>query len=559
MPPRTIITLIFLLHPVTLIAADNNLPSAESLLIGERIYTKGILPSGKPVLAVVQGDIKISGDQITCVSCHQRSGMGSSESRQQILPITKDALFNRVAVGRSKTNVQHLNKQLKKPRPVYTNEKLKRAILEGLDPEGKPLRPIMPKFILDDENLGHLINYIKSLSSEYSPGVTKLKIHFATIITEEVNKVKQEAMLNTLKEFTKVKNANTRNETGRARNSPFHKEPHYTAYRDWELHTWLLKGKPNTWQQQLEQYYKKNPVFAIINGISTKSWAPIHQFCNNFKIPCLFPNTDLPTVNDDDFYTMYFSKGVFLEGEALSHYLNQSENKTSSIIQIFDNSIKSTSAATNFKKLIKENKNIKITDLKIDNADSLSTDNLKSLIKQEKASTIVLWLNTPPMKKIETVLKDTSELTHIFLSASFIENNFDIIPQTLIEKVYLTYPFNKPNRLHHIRLTNWARIRKLKITDLRVQANAYFAAKVASDALMHIRTNLYRDYFLERIEHMIDNSVITSVYPRMSLGPGQRFASKGSYIIQLSEKVVKNNSKMNNNLKINPVSDWIIP
>ncbi len=42
----------------------------------------------------------------------------------------------------------------------------------------------------------------------------------------------------------------------------------------------------------------------------------------------------------------------------------------------------------------------------------------------------------------------------------------------------------------------------------------------------------------------------TTIYPRMSLGIGQRFASKGAYIVGF-DGVVKN--------KLVPLSAWIVP
>ncbi len=41
-----------------------------------------------------------------------------------------------------------------------------------------------------------------------------------------------------------------------------------------------------------------------------------------------------------------------------------------------------------------------------------------------------------------------------------------------------------------------------------------------------------RDYLLETVEHMAEITVTPSAYARLSLGPGQRFASKGSYILR---------------------------
>ncbi len=83
-----------------------------------------------------------------------------------------------------------------------------------------------------------------------------------------------------------------------------------------------------------------------------------------------------------------------------------------------------------------------------------------------------------------------------------------------------------------------------------MQAHAYFSLKIAGEALGHIRGFFSREYFLERIEHMVDNASYTSVYPRISLAPNQRFVSKGCYIAQLPEQ---------GNGQLVAVTDWLIP
>ena len=51
-------------------------------------------------------------------------------------------------------------------------------------------------------------------------------------------------------------------------------------------------------------------------------------------------------------------------------------------------------------------------------------------------------------------------------------------------------------------------------------------------ALMYMRGNYYRDNFLDVIGMIMDHE--TPLYERISFGSGQRYASKGCYIVQLT-------------------------
>ena len=48
---------------------------------------------------------------------------------------------------------------------------------------------------------------------------------------------------------------------------------------------------------------------------------------------------------------------------------------------------------------------------------------------------------------------------------------------------------------------------------------------------MHIRSNFYREYFIEKIEEIVDRLGTSAAYPHPGLGPDQRFASRGGYIV----------------------------
>src|SRR5882762_127335 len=60
---------------------------------GETLYRRGLLPSGEPVRAVREAGASMQGTDAACVNCHRRSGLGSSEGRITIPPISGQYLF----------------------------------------------------------------------------------------------------------------------------------------------------------------------------------------------------------------------------------------------------------------------------------------------------------------------------------------------------------------------------------------------------------------------------------------------------------------------------------
>ena len=102
---------------------------------------------------------------------------------------------------------------------------------------------------------------------------------------------------------------------------------------------------------------------------------------------------------------------------------------------------------------------------------------------------------------------------------------------------YMTYPRELPEeeRPKQAAVERWLRIRNILPTSPDVQSKMYFLAWMLSGALSQMRGVLYRDYFLDAMDMMPDQSSSITVYPRVSFGPGQRYAAKGCYIVQLSE------------------------
>lgn len=529
------------------------LPDERQVELGKRMYREGRLPSGQPMRAMVQHDIPLPGTQVACIGCHRRSGLSSSEGQVFVPPISGDILYRPREISRKQMYASR--SEGPGTRPAYTDKTLARAIRDGIDPAGRTLDTLMPRYSLSDANLTLLLTYLKSLSSAPSPGVTDATVHFATVITEGADPEQRAAMLAVLQAYLQSKNAETRHETRRAKHAPWYKDVKYEAYRKWELHVWDLTGPAHTWPAQLETYYRQQPVFAVLSGLGAGTWRPIHEFCENYEIPCLFPNTDLPVVTEQDFYTFYFSKGLTLEAEVLAKRLHpvQSAPDVKPILQVFREVEHSLVPANAFRAALQRYGVDHLQERRIPDNAPLTAAAWKDLLQQTKPATVVLWLADPDLTELAKGLDLASTpIPIIYLSGNLLTVSPPSVPEALKNKIYLVYPFDLPTarQRHLFPIKAWLRSKQIPFGQPRVQANAYFAVTLTSRALRHLLDNFSREYFAERIEHLVDNASTSSVYPHVSLGPDQRFASKGSYIVKVDAEATDG---------VYAVSDWIVP
>jgi len=250
---------------------------AEALHQGEMMYRKGILPSGEPMQATVQGYIPVEGTMFSCESCHLKSGLGSIEGTVISLPTSATELYKPFtkASEESIPNWDLMPDPIQTiiRRPAYTDKTLAIALWAGVDPGGRELNWTMPRYHLEDRDMEIMVFYLKHLSAVTSPGVTDSTLRFATVVTEDAPAVDREAMLAVLNAHVVARNSQGRLREERAKRGPFYHKKMDTAYRRMALDVWELKGAPETWRQQLENHYRKAPVFALLGGISGGEWA----------------------------------------------------------------------------------------------------------------------------------------------------------------------------------------------------------------------------------------------------------------------------------------------
>jgi mono/diheme cytochrome c family protein len=535
-------TVALIVDPAMASDVSADIPPSE---LGERLYLEGILPSGKRVQARVQGDVPLADSQVACVNCHRRSGLSAMEGQTLVPAVSGAWLYKPREIGRQ--DFYETRSSGPGTRPAYTDETLARAIREGVDAAGRPMNTLMPRYALSDEEVKPLIAYLKSLSSAPSPGVTDSAIHFATIITEGVETRTRDAFLNVLRAYFRDKNADTRRETRRAIYPAMHKEWKYQSYRRWVLHVWDLTGPPETWPHQLDDHYRREPVFAVISGVGNGSWRPVHDFCEGAGVPCVLPNTDLPALEEDDFYSIYFSRGLALEGELLARHLGTGP-PPGKLIQVFREG-PATVAAEAFRRALDPEDADRLEDRRLETGAALAAP-FWSALDRSRPSTLILWLDDPDLREVQ-VSAGAGALERIYISATLCSSPAQAVAPALRSRLRIIYPFALPDSMARNlgRVKPWLRARQIATTEPRIQLNAYYAVRLAGDALMHIRGNFSREYFIEKVEHAVDRLAAPSAYARLSLGPDQRFASKGGWIVAVPERASEG---------LEPVA-WVVP
>ncbi len=513
---------------------------ARQIALGQRLYREGVGTSGQALKAMGAAQAVLSGNAVACAACHRRSGYGTSEGSLNIRPITAPALFEETsAVVRSPRIKAQLGTRL---RPAYTPALLARAIRSGVDAGGEPLDAVMPRYALSDEDLVAVVAYLGTLSARPSPGVDDEEIHFATVIQPGVPELQRKAMLEVMAAFFKDKSA------GAGRNLEDRRDAGtmrmYRSYRKWVLHAWELKGPSETWRTQLDAFYRAQPVFALVGGLGVSSWQPIHTFCEEKEIPSVFPQVNLPVVTGSNQYNFYFSRGLTLEAEVLAKFLRDS-GVAGPLVQVYRRDEAGLASAQGLREAWP--KEAALDDVVLEGTPD---EAFWRKLAARNAGSVVLWLNQDDLASV--ALPGGGFDVPVYLSFEHLRGKPPSNPGALGAQARMIYPTDLPPRhaARLLRTTIWLHNKGLPVVDEAVQIGTQFAMTVLSDAVGHVMDNFSRDLVAERIEHVVATTSIPSLYPNVSLAPGQRFAAKGGSIVQLvpGEKP-----------QVKALSGWIVP
>ena len=141
---------------------------------------------------------------------------------------------------------------------------------------------------------------------------------------------------------------------------------------------------------------------------------------------------------------------------------------------------------------------------------------------------VVLCDGEIPANQLLFELSQWADPPEIYVSDLFLDPAKLSVPAPLRDKVYLirSYSGSIAETPRSDRIRAWMRSRKVPVTDDGLQLNTFFALSVVDYSLMHLIDHFSHDYLIEKVEYETENALSPGVFPSLSLGPGQRYASK---------------------------------
>lgn len=530
------------------IAAMSATPAVAAPWTAEQLYREGKLSDGSPLQGIRDAGRSLSGPDAACAVCHRRSGLGTAEGKSVIPPISGDYLFR----PRS-TNLPEADDSpsalpargqggVLRSRQPYTQETLARALREGAGSNGQPLSVLMPRYAIGDRDMAALVAYLRGLGTGAVPGVTDDTLHFATIITPDADPVARDGMLATLRQFFQDRNHII---AGAAR--PMTHDTHgvlYRVTRKWALHVWTLAGAPSTWGEQLQAYQAREPVFAAISGIGGVNWEPVHRFCESSQLPCLFPNVDAPVVRESDFFAVYFSRGLFLEASLMAEGIRSGLPAASDaapgaaapssrhLVQVVRPGTGAEAAARQLNDEMAAQGWQAETRVLADAGDRAVA--LAQAVAVGARTTLVLWLSPEDIAALPAAPPPGAS---VWLSGLLGGLEQMPLPVSWLPVSEISYPLELPER-RALAMTlpeGWFRIKHIPLTNERVELQTYIACQILSETIGEMHVSFVPDYLVERLEVMLSHRRLNGMFARLSLAPGQRFATKGGYLVHFTE------------------------
>ncbi|MBK9796680.1 MAG: hypothetical protein IPP58_09295 [Holophagaceae bacterium] len=172
--------------------------------------------------------------------------------------------------------------------------------------------------------------------------------------------------------------------------------------------------------------------------------------------------------------------------------------------------------------------------LELADGERIDPARLRDLVSGEPSAALLLWAGPEVLEALAPGLVPAADNLPLLVSGGAWKERLYGLPEALRDRTYITFPYRHPD--------DEARILRNTVPSLaleagrrdspRIASRMYTLVQILSKAFLAMEGAYYRDNLFDRIGLLPDQT--RPDFERLSFGPGQRHASRGCYVMQLS-------------------------
>ncbi|MCA1634091.1 MAG: ABC transporter substrate-binding protein [Acidobacteria bacterium] len=483
-------------------------PLTEQERRGRAIYLRGESASGRELRATLACGIDLPASAMTCANCHGERGEGKTEG------------------GVTAGNLQWSN--LTKPdghthtdgrrHGAFDAASFVRATVEGIDPAGNKLQPVMPRYELAAEDAADLVAYIKRVETAREPGVTDAAIGVGMLVPAKGALAETgQAMRSTVAAY--FEDLNSRGGIND---------------RKIELRVAEAGDTPAATSANLEQFVAGGQVFALVSSMTAGADREIASAAAARGVPLVgaISLTPLADVRANR-QVFYLTPGVAEQSRALVNFAARKFDKTarSAVVYTQGDTISTISAEAveAQSKLIGWSPPTRVASKR--GLPDPSAALAAAVAELKNADTRVVYLFGADAAALLAEAAKLGWYPQVYLLGVTAGAGILDAPAGFKDRIFLAFP-TVPSDITPAGLADYrALAQKYALASDHVAArlSALAAARVFVEGLKRAGRDLTRERLVAALEGLFDFE--TGLTPRVTFSPNRRVGALGAYVV----------------------------
>lgn len=484
--------------------------------VGKQIYLRGETNAGRPIDAILgQPPMTVSAKMLPCVNCHGYEGGGIPEGGLTPSNIAWSALTKRYGTIH-KSGRRH---------GAYTEETLRRAITQGIDPAGNKLGVGMPSYRMSDDDFDSLIEYLKNIESDRDPGVTDSVMTLATMLPLDgpwahIGKEVRDVLVARLEEI---------NRDGGVYN------------RRIDLHILPAAPTPDESVTRLRSFLETEEVFALVSPFIPNAETQLAALADDREIPIIASLGTAPdTMTGPSRYLFYLSASPSVQARALAdHFAKQGATKNKKQQQL--------AASPKADLIAKKGAPYDAISLAIQAqcrkrgiflhvlAPYTSSDFSPEVLAWNRIQSETLFFIGPDADCAQLLQKiaKIGRVPNVMLMGSLVGEQILDAPAAFQGKLTAAFP-NSPGAQSAEEVEKYKAFlarHEMSPGGSSARRSAYCGLSVLLEALNETGRELRREHLIRKLEAFWNFE--TGLFPPLSFGPNRRVGAYGAYVVSL--------------------------